>query len=127
VARIGFVARLGAVFFSAVRAAQVAPSLIAVPPKHFVVNADGGVDFGAQTPYIATAADLIGATWRVRNNLLHGDKPFPANRERDERLMIDALTVFDVILQALPDLSMTFQEPQHCRDCMNELSISQQR
>lgn len=108
----GLVARLGAGFFQAVHAAHVAETLIAVPPKHFIVNGDGGVEFGAQPAPIATTSDLIGATWRVRNNLFHGNKLFPANRERDEDLMMNALAVLDMILQALPDVSMAFQEPQ---------------
>lgn len=106
------VARLGAGFFQAVEAAHVAETLIAIPPKHFLVTGDGGVEFGVQPARIATTSDLIGATWRVRNNLFHGNKLFPANRERDERLMINALAVLDMILQTLPDVSMAFQEPQ---------------
>jgi hypothetical protein len=106
------VGRLGAGFFPIVQAAHMAETLIAIPPKHFLVNGDGGVEFGAQPAPIATTSDLIGATWRVRNNLFHGNKLFPADRERDERLMTDALAVLDMILQALPDVSMAFQEPQ---------------
>ena len=89
------VARLGAGFFQAVEAAHVAETLIAIPPKHFIVNGDGGVEFGEQPAPIATTSDLIGATWRVRNNLFHGNKLFPANRKRDEDLMTDALAVLD--------------------------------
>jgi hypothetical protein len=106
------VARLGAGFVQTVQAANVAETLIAIPPKHFIVNGAGGVEFGEQPAPIGTTSDLIGATWRVRNNLFHGNKLFPANRERDERLMTDALAVLDMILQALPDVSMAFQEPQ---------------
>ncbi|WP_420969110.1 hypothetical protein [Bradyrhizobium sp. B120] len=107
------VARLGTGFFPAVQAAHVAETLIAIPPKHFLVNGAGGVEFGAQPAAIATTSDLIGATWRVRNNLFHGNKLFPANRERDERLMMDALAVLGMILEALPDVSIAFHEPQH--------------
>jgi hypothetical protein len=106
------VARLGADFFPAVQAAQVAETLIASPPKHFLVNGDGGVEFGAQPAPLTNTSDLIGATWRVRNNLFHGNKMFPANRERDAQLMTNALAVLDMILQALPDVSSAFQEPQ---------------
>jgi len=106
------VARLGAGFFQAVEAAHGAETLIAIPPKHFIVNRRGGVQFGEQPAPIGTTSDLIGATWRVRNNLFHGNKLFPANRERDEALMMDALAVLDMILQALPDVSMAFREPQ---------------
>jgi hypothetical protein len=106
------VARLGAGFFQAVQAAGAAETLIAIPPKHFLVNGNGGVEFGPQPARIETTADLIGATWRVRNNLFHGNKLFPANRERDEDLMTDALAVLEMILQALPDVAMVFREPQ---------------
>lgn len=115
VAQIGqpsLVVRLGAEFFAAVHSAQMAETLIAIPPKHFLVGGNGGVEFGAQPAAIETTSDLIGATWRVRNNLFHGNKLFPANRERDEGLMTDALAVLDMILQALPDVSSAFQEPQ---------------
>lgn len=104
------VARLGAGFFRSVVAAHVAETLIAIPPKHFIVNGDGGVEFGEQPVPITTTS--IDATWRVRNNLFHGNKLFPANRDRDEDLMTDALAVLNMILQALPDVSMAFQEPQ---------------
>jgi len=106
------VARLGAGFFQAVQATHSAETLIAIPPKHFVVNGEGGVEFGPQPAAIATTADLIGATWRVRNNLFHGNKLFPTNRDRDTRLMTDALAVLDMIRQALPDVDAAFQEPQ---------------
>jgi hypothetical protein len=104
--------QLGAGFFATVQAAQVADTLIAMPPKHFLVNGNGGVEFGAQPAPITNTSDLIGATWRVRNNLFHGNKLFPINRERDRRLTTDALAVLDMILQALPDVSSAFHEPQ---------------
>jgi hypothetical protein len=103
---------LGAGFFQAVQAAHAAETLIAVPPKHFIVNGGDGIEFGPQLAPIETTSDLIGATWRVRNNLFHGNKLFPANRERDEDLMMDALAVLEMIMQALPDVSMAFREPQ---------------
>ena len=115
VAQIGqprLVARLGVAFFQIAQSAHVAETLIAIPPKHFIVDGDGGAGFGPQPAPIATTSDLIGATWRVRNNLFHGNKLFPANRERDEHLMRDALAVLDMILQVLPGVSMAFQEPQ---------------
>jgi hypothetical protein len=95
-----------------VEAAQVADTLIALPPKHFLVNGDGGVKFGAQPAPVTNTSDLIGATWRVRNNLFHGNKMFPANRERDRRLMTDALAVLDMILEARPEVWSAFYEPQ---------------
>lgn len=115
VAQIGqpnLVGRLGSGFFPAVHVAQVAETLIAIPPKHFIVNGDGGVEFGGQPAPIANTSDLIGATWRVRNNLFHGNKMFPGSRVRDSQLIADALAVLEMILQALPDVSSTFHEPQ---------------
>jgi len=115
VAQIGqprLVGRLGVGFLFAVQAAHVAETLIAIPPKHFIVNGGGGLQFDAQPAPISNTSDLIGATWRVRNNLFHGNKLFPANRERDRRLMMDALAVLDSILEALPDVSSAFHEPQ---------------
>jgi hypothetical protein len=95
------VARLGAGFLQAVQAALVSETLIAIPPKHFLVSGGGGMEFGRPRAPIATIADLIGANWRVRNNLFHGNKLFPANRERDGRLMTDALAALDMIHQTL--------------------------
>ncbi|MCC8978908.1 hypothetical protein [Bradyrhizobium acaciae] len=115
VAQIGhprLVARLGPGFFQAVEEAHVAEMLIANPPKHFLVNGDGGVAFGPQPAALVTTSDLIGATWRVRNNLFHGNKLSPADRKRDEALMTNALAVLDMILEALPDVSSSFHEPQ---------------
>lgn len=106
------VQRLGAEFFTAVRDARRAETLIAIPPKHFLVNGNGGVEFGEQPAPITNTSDLIGATWRVRNNLFHGNKLFPADRERDTCLMTDALDVLHMSLQALPDVSSAFHEPQ---------------
>jgi hypothetical protein len=108
----GLVLRLGAGFFTAVQAAQVVDILIALPPKHFLVNGHGGVEFGAQPAPVTNTSDLIGATWRVRNNLFRGNKMFPANRERDRRLMTDALAVLDMILEARPEVWSAFYEPQ---------------
>jgi hypothetical protein len=104
--------RLGAGFFAAAQAAEVADILIALPPKHFLVNGDGGVEFGAQPAPVTNTSDLIGATWRVRNNLFHGNKMFPASRERDRRLMTDALAVLDMILEGRPEVWSAFYEPQ---------------
>jgi len=103
---------LGAGFFSAVQAMHVAETLIASPPKHFVVNEIGDVGFGDQPTQVTNTSDLIGATWRVRNNLFHGNKMFPTDRERDQRLMTDALAVLNLILEKIPDISSAFHEPQ---------------
>jgi hypothetical protein len=115
VAQIGhphLVARLGPEFCQIVQKANGARTLIALPPKHFIVTGGGGVEFGPQPEPIRTTSDLVGTTWRVRNNLFHGNKLFSANRERDEALMTDALMILELIMQALPDASMAFREPQ---------------
>ncbi|MEH2595067.1 hypothetical protein V1278_001980 [Bradyrhizobium sp. AZCC 1577] len=39
-------------------------------------------------------------------------KMFPSNRARDRQLMTDSLAVLEMILQALPDVSSAFHEPQ---------------
>jgi hypothetical protein len=41
------VARLGVGLFQIVQSAHVAETLIATPPKHFIVVGDGGVEFGS--------------------------------------------------------------------------------
>lgn len=56
------VQRLGAEFFTAGRDAQRAETLRAIPPKHFLVNGNGGVEFGEQPAPITNTSDLVGAT-----------------------------------------------------------------
>ena len=60
-----------------------------------------------------TATDgLIRAAWRVRNNLFHGNKLFPADRVRDENLMANTLAVIEMILNHVDEVSSAFHDPQ---------------
>jgi hypothetical protein len=99
-------------FFQSVRDGQTAPVLIERPPKDLFVQDGAQPQFGDQPPAPTTTMQLLDAVWRVRNNLFHGNKMYPADRERDAALMDDALAVLDAIMQQKQDVSSAFHEPQ---------------
>ncbi|MDP3692138.1 hypothetical protein [Bradyrhizobium sp.] len=105
-------ADLPADFFESVREAYVAPVLIERPPKNLFVQDDAQPQFGNQSPPLTTTAQLLDAVWRVRNNLFHGNKMYPADRGRDAELMNNALAVIDAIMQRKQNLSSAFHDPQ---------------
>jgi hypothetical protein len=55
---------------------------------------------------------LLDAVWQVRNNLFHGNKMYPAGRDRDQALMLEALEVLNRIMIELPDIARAFDDPQ---------------
>lgn len=99
-------------FFEAVRDAQIAPILIQRPPKNLFVQAGARPKFGNELPELSNTRQLLDAVWQVRNNLFHGNKLYPANRDRDMALMDNALAVIDAIMQRDRDLSSAFHDPQ---------------
>lgn len=103
---------LPANFFDFVRDKQIAATLITRPPKNLFVQDEGQAQFGEQVATLASTAQLLNAVWQVRNNLFHGNKMYPADRERDAALMANALAVIDAILQQEPNVSSAFHEPQ---------------
>jgi hypothetical protein len=105
-------ARLPADFFESIRDSQIALTLIERPPKNLFVQTDGPLQFGNELPPLTNTRQLLDAVWHVRNNLFHGNKIYPADRERDTALMDNALAVIDAIMQRDQDLSSAFHEPQ---------------
>ena len=99
-------------FFESVRDGQIATTLVERPPNNLYVQDDAHPQFGNQSPPLTTTGQLLNAVWRVRNNLFHGNKMYPADRERDVALMSDALAVIDAIMQCKQDLSSAFHDPQ---------------
>jgi len=73
---------------------------------------DAQPQFGNQAPPLTTTMQLLDAVWRVRNNLFHGNKMYPADRARDADLMDNALAVIDAIMQRMQNLSSAFHDPQ---------------
>jgi len=101
--------QLGPSFFAEAEARV--PTLVHEPPKQLVVR-DGRFEFGEAPSPARDTKDLLGFAWRVRNNLFHGNKHLPANRERDERLMQEVLVLIGLILDKIPTLHSVFSEPQ---------------
>jgi hypothetical protein len=105
-------ADLPADFFESVHNAQIATTLIGRPPKDLFVQRDAQPQFDIQAPALTTTMQLLNAVWRVRNNLFHGNKMYPADRARDADLMDNAIAVIDAIIQQKQNLSSAFHEPQ---------------
>jgi hypothetical protein len=105
-------ADLPADFFESVRDAHIATTLVERPPKNLFVQDDAQPQFGNQAPPITTTMQLLDAVWRVRNNLFHGNKMYPADRARDADLMDNAVAVIDAIMQRMQNLSSAFHDPQ---------------
>jgi hypothetical protein len=105
-------ARLPADFFESIRDAQTAAALIERPPKNLFVQTDARRQFGNELPPLSNTRQLLDAVWQVRNNLFHGNKMYPADRERDAALMGNALAVIDAIMQRDQNLSSAFHDPQ---------------
>jgi hypothetical protein len=104
--------RLPADFFASVCDANLAPTLIARPPKNLCVQDGAQPQFGDQAPALTTTRQLLDAVWQVRNNPFHGNKMYPADRERDAARMHDALAVIDAIMQRRDNLPSAFHDPQ---------------
>ncbi|MFX8848575.1 hypothetical protein ABTM68_19995, partial [Acinetobacter baumannii] len=68
--------------------------------------------FGNDLPALSNTRQLLDAAWQVRNNLFHGNKLYPADRDRDMALMDNALAVIEAIMQRDQGLSSAFHDPQ---------------
>ena len=99
-------------FLQSVREGQIAPLLVERPPKDLFVQEGVQPQFGDQPPAPTTTMQLLDAVWRVRNNLFHGNKMYPGDRERDAALMDDALAILNAIMQQKQNISSAFHEPQ---------------
>ena len=99
-------------FFDMVRDAQTATTLISRPPKNLFAQGEAIPEFGEQSPALTTTTQLLNAVWQVRNNLFHGNKMYPADRERDVALMGNSLAVIDAVMQPEKNVSSAFHDPQ---------------
>jgi hypothetical protein len=100
---------LGHAFFE--EAAEHVPTLVNNPPKKLIVR-DGAATFDSSPPAAADTRQLLQYARQVRNNLFHGNKMFAANRQRDEKLMREALWLIEFVMEKHPDLRNAFDEPQ---------------
>jgi hypothetical protein len=100
--------RLGSAFFDEVEAEGTASVLIQSPPKRQVVDGQGYLNW-EQAGAVWNTQELVGSLRRVRNNLFHGGKSGDPDRDRNDALIANALTVLDVILQKDADLRMMFE------------------
>jgi hypothetical protein len=73
-------------------ARPIASYLISSPPKDLTL-VNGGWCFALQPEPITSTVDLFKAVAQVRNNFLHGEKPYWS--ERDKKLIADATAVLE--------------------------------
>jgi hypothetical protein len=102
---------LGAEFFEEVLASRRATTLIDAPPKKLIVTANLTVEFGRAPQPLRDTSQLVEAVWRVRNNLFHGNKLHHGNRERDKKLMQEALWVISFVMEKRADIRDVFERP----------------
>jgi hypothetical protein len=100
---------LGPAFFE--EAAGHVPTLVNNPPKKLIVR-DNAAKFGPSPPAATDTGQLLQYARQVRNNLFHGNKMFAANRQRDEKLMREALWLIEFVMEKHPNLRIAFDEPQ---------------
>jgi hypothetical protein len=102
---------LGANFFDGVAASGQAVTLINDPPKILIVQ-NGALVFGQKPKPVKTSVELFKSARQVRNNLFHGNKMFATDRQRDTKLMSEVLWLIEFMMDQLPYLRGTFDEPQ---------------
>ena len=100
--------RLGAAFFNAIAASGKAKILIDTPPKRQSVDNHGHLRW-EQTGAVSNIQELIGSLRRVRNNLFHGGKSGDPDRDRNDALVSNALSVVNEILKHDRELRMIFE------------------
>lgn len=99
---------LGASFFDAMKAAGNVNVLLQAPPKRQIVDRQGDLNW-EQVGAVSNIQDLIGSLRRVRNNLFHGGKSGDPDKDRNDELVDNALSLVDAILQRHYDLRMMFE------------------
>lgn len=92
-----FAEALPAGFYDEMRAAEQAKILFDAPPDHLVPEGEG-VKWSGSPNATADLTALFMAIKRVRNNLLHGDKAYMS--ERDRNLIRAALFVLNRAYEA---------------------------
>lgn len=100
--------RLGPQFFDAMKAAGNVNVLLQTPPKRQIVDGQGFLDW-EQVGAVSNIQELIGSLRRVRNNLFHGGKSGDPDKDRNDELVGNALSLIDAILQHDGNLRMMFE------------------
>lgn len=100
--------RLGASFFDAIKLAGNVNDLLQAPPKRQTVNDQGYLSWEQVGP-VSNIQELIGSLRRVRNNLFHGGKSGDPDKDRNDALIGNALSVVDAILRHDHNLRMMFE------------------
>ena len=100
--------RLGVSFFDAMKAAGNVSILLATPPRRQIVDSKGYLDW-EQAGETSNIQELIGSLRRVRNNLFHGGKSGDPDRDRNDALVGNALSLIDAILRHDHDLRAMFE------------------
>ncbi|PCR93454.1 hypothetical protein CP336_26135 [Pseudomonas fluorescens] len=112
-----FARDLGQGFLVDVIALEIAPVLVANPPKKQVKLDDGMLGW-KDTNAVARTSDLFVAIRRVRNNLVHGAKYqdggaghaiFVEGSERDDALLSQSMAVMTLALKVRPDIHDHFR------------------
>ena len=112
-----FAQDLGPGFLVDVVALEIAPVLVANPPKKQVKLYDGMLGW-KDTNAVERTSDLFVAIRRVRNNLVHGAKyqdggaghaDFAEGSERDDLLLSQSMAVMTLALKARPDIHDYFR------------------
>jgi hypothetical protein len=99
---------LGATFFELIKAAGNVNILIQTPPKRQSVDRNGHLSWEPMGA-VSNIQELIGSLRRVRNNLFHGGKSGDPDRDRNDALVENALSIVDRILLYDDDLRMMFE------------------
>lgn len=112
-----FARDLGPRFLSDVLALDIAPVLVANPPKKQVKLDDGMLGW-KDTNAVERTSDLFVAIRRVRNNLVHGAKyqdggaghpDFVEGSERSDVLLSQSMAVMSFALEVRPDIHDYFR------------------
>lgn len=100
--------RLGTSFFNAMKVAGNVNVLLQAPPKRQIVDSQGYLNW-EPVGAVSNIQELIGSLRRVRNNLFHGGKSGDPDKDRNDALVGNALSVIDAILRHDLDLRMMFE------------------
>ena len=90
--------RLPKGFLRAFRDSRSLTILLDRPPSYQIVTPAGGLSWHRAKP-VTTTTELLHAVWRVRNNLFHGGKSGDPDRDRNDELIADSITVISELLQ----------------------------
>lgn len=99
---------LGRRFFELIKASGNTRILIEHPPKRQSIDGEGHLHWD-ETGAVSNIQEVTGSLQRVRNNLFHGGKSEDPDRDRNDKLVRDALCAVHAILLYDHDLRMMFE------------------